>query len=189
MNAETLNCNNCGAPLSVPSAAKYVTCTHCGTQLAIRRTESVAYTEKLDVIAERTEQIAEQVARLAEDSELERLDRQWAAEQEQFMVHDDQGNKSLPHAALSLVAGGLVATFGLIWTIGAASVGAPGFVVAFGVVFILFALFATVAGYAKANDFQAAFRKYRRLRADFLRRKTGAPGQTEPSDPADGDLP
>lgn len=188
MNAETLNCNNCGAPLSVPGAAKYVTCTHCGTQLAIRRTESVAYTEKLDVIVERTEQIAEQVARLAQDNELERLDRQWAAEQEQFMVRDDKGNKSLPNSALSLVAGGFMAVFGLIWTIGAASMGAPGFFVAFGVVFILFALFMAVAGYAKANDFQAALRQHRRRRADFLRGKTGASGQPDPSDPADGDL-
>jgi len=188
MNAETLNCNNCGAPLSVPGAAKYVTCTHCGTQLAIRRTESVAYTEKLDAIAQRTEQIAEQVARLAQDGEFERLDRQWAAEQEQFMVRDDQGNKSLPNATMSLVAGGFVAVFGLIWTIGAASMGAPGFFVAFGVVFILFALFVAVAGYAKANDFQTAFRKYRRRRADFLHKRTEAPDQPDPSDPAGGDL-
>ena len=40
MNAETLNCNNCGAPINVPAAAKYATCAHCGTQLAIRRTDS-----------------------------------------------------------------------------------------------------------------------------------------------------
>jgi len=37
MNAETLNCNNCGAPLSVPAAAKYATCT--GRQAA-RGTQS-----------------------------------------------------------------------------------------------------------------------------------------------------
>jgi len=186
MNAETVNCNNCGAPLSVPAAAKYATCAHCGTQLAIRRTESVTYTEKLDSIERRTEEIAGQVARLAQDSELDRLDRQWAAEQEQFMVRDSKGNRSLPNAAMSLMTGGFMAVFGLIWTIGAASMRSPGFVPAFGVVFIALALFIGVAGYRKAQDYQAARRQYLRRRANVIRQGDDASGGIEPSDPAGG---
>ncbi len=187
MNADTLNCNNCGAPLGVPAAAKFVTCAHCGTQLAIRRTESVSYTEKLDSIAERTEEIAEQVSRLAQESELDRLDRQWAAEKEQFMVSNGKGNRSLPSAAGSLVAGGIAAVFGLIWTIFAASAGATGFFVAFGVVFIVFALFLAATGYTKVRDFQAAYRRYRRHRADLHRKQVDAPGQLDSADPQPGD--
>ncbi len=52
------------------------------------------------------------------------------------------------------IGGLLVAGFGVIWMIGAARMGAPGFFVAFGVVFILFAL----AG-ASYNFFNAGSRE------------------------------
>ena len=73
MQTESLNCNNCGAPIEVPGGANFVTCVHCNTQLAIKRTESVAYTETLQRIDRHTEQLADQVAVLTYQNELARL--------------------------------------------------------------------------------------------------------------------
>ncbi len=78
---ESLNCNNSGTPLEVPAGANYITCTHCGTHLAVRRSESVLYTEKIDQIDQRTQEIAEQVSRLTAQQRLDELDRQWAVQQ------------------------------------------------------------------------------------------------------------
>lgn len=45
---ESLLCNSCGAPLSVPPAANYINCNHCHTQLHIRRNEGVTFTESIE---------------------------------------------------------------------------------------------------------------------------------------------
>ena len=59
MELETLSCNNCGAPLEVPPGANFVTCAHCGSRLAIKRTDNASYTEVLDQIGQRTERMSE----------------------------------------------------------------------------------------------------------------------------------
>jgi DNA-directed RNA polymerase subunit RPC12/RpoP len=38
MPDETLNCNECGALIQVPSTARYVTCNRCGAHLVVQRT-------------------------------------------------------------------------------------------------------------------------------------------------------
>ena len=72
MAVERLTCNSCGAPLEVPSSANYVTCNHCSTQLTIRRQENVTFTESLERLAERTDQLTEQVENLSGQNESQR---------------------------------------------------------------------------------------------------------------------
>ena len=74
MNLDTIACNQCAAPLSIPEAAKFVTCNHCHANLAIRRNDSVKYTEIVEKIAEQTANLAEQVAHLRYQNELERIE-------------------------------------------------------------------------------------------------------------------
>ena len=57
MKLLALNCNRCGAPLEVPQKAKFITCTFCQTQLSIQRSGGAAYTEALEELGERTEQL------------------------------------------------------------------------------------------------------------------------------------
>jgi len=45
MSFETLNCNECGALLQVPSVARYVTCNRCGAHLVVQRAGITTYTE------------------------------------------------------------------------------------------------------------------------------------------------
>ena len=93
MQFETLNCNSCGAPLSVPDAANYVTCNHCSAQLAVRRTESTTFTEQLDQIESKQDKLLEKLSSLEHQHELAQVDRQWQLERESYLVANDRGHR------------------------------------------------------------------------------------------------
>ena len=73
MKLLALNCNRCGAPLEVPQKAKFITCTFCQTQLSIQRSGGAAYTEALEELGERTEQLVDDVEVLKLQGELNRF--------------------------------------------------------------------------------------------------------------------
>jgi DNA-directed RNA polymerase subunit RPC12/RpoP len=86
MQVQALSCNNCGAPLEVPPTTAFATCGHCGSRLAIKRTENAAYTEVLGNISQNTETISRHTGQMSNDlaairlqNELDRLERDWAA--------------------------------------------------------------------------------------------------------------
>ncbi len=181
MQTESINCNNCGAPLTIPVTANYVTCNHCGSQLAVRRNESVAWSEQLDKLDRRTDQIAEQVSHLAQESELARLDRQWEAERESYMITDKHGHRHLPTAGPTGVVGVAVAiAFAVLWTVMAGSMGAPFFFPLFGVLFIVFILAAAYQGFSKARQYEGALRRYQRHRNAILDRDSDRAGDEVP---------
>jgi DNA-directed RNA polymerase subunit RPC12/RpoP len=163
----SVSCNHCGAPLEVPQGTHFVTCQHCGAKLQIHVSGGAAYTELLESIDGRTKQIAEDVAVLKRQGELERLDREWANERANYLVHDKKGNASLPGAAGSLIGAIIAGVFGVIWTTAAASSGAPWFFCLFGVVFVAAAVASGVNGMVKAGQYEQARRRYefRRWRA------------------------
>jgi hypothetical protein len=116
---ETLACNNCGAQLSVPPDAQYVTCSHCRSQLAVHRDPTASYTTKLDEIDRRTEQMAEDLAHLRRQSEVVDLDQ----------LTSRLGNAS-PAARvfgsiLGLLFAGFFVAFGISFARGSAGAGAP----------------------------------------------------------------
>jgi hypothetical protein len=74
---ETIACGNCGAPVRVPSGATYLTCRYCGSSLAVRHSESAAYTEVLERIDVRTDRMSADLAALRVQGEIERIDREW----------------------------------------------------------------------------------------------------------------
>ena len=82
VRVEPLRCNGCGAPLSVPESANFVTCQHCRAQLAARRNESAAYTEVLEEFTKQTAELRGQVRKLTLQNELEALDREWERQRE-----------------------------------------------------------------------------------------------------------
>ena len=53
----------------MPPEAQFVTCTHCHTSLAVRRSDSVTYTEKIAQIDQRTQEMEGELAQLRYDSE------------------------------------------------------------------------------------------------------------------------
>lgn len=180
MKLIALTCQHCSAPLEVPADAKFVTCSHCGTQLAIRKTNSVAYTETLDAIDKRTERMAEQIDDLQRRAAIAELDRQWELDREQYYVTDKDGDRHLPTEGSSIVGGIVITVFGAIWTaiacgIGGAvgSHGGPGIIgmifPLFGIAFVAFGIWNAFNSYNKADAYKKAEARYRREREDLLR--------------------
>jgi ABC-type transport system involved in cytochrome bd biosynthesis fused ATPase/permease subunit len=84
MEVQSLSCNGCGAALDVGPATNFVTCAHCGSRLAVRRTPSSAYTEVLGEIAGHTAQMADNLDIIRLKSELELLDVAWTNKRAEF---------------------------------------------------------------------------------------------------------
>lgn len=151
MTVENVACNQCGAPLAVPDAAKFVTCKHCGANLAIRRNESVTYTEQIAKIARSTSNLAHEVARLKYESELARIERAWQKEREQHIVKSQYGEHE-PNEFSAIMLWVLVCGGGLM--LGAVSVGAG---VPAG---LLFGVLIAAAGVALGHREYSKFKKY-----------------------------
>lgn len=177
MQVERLICGSCGAPLEVPQGANFVTCNHCATSLAIRRTESTTFTEQLADLAEKTEELSDRVDDLAASSELSAIDREWQLERESLLVSDKHGNKHVPTKNASVMGGIGIAVFGCFWTamaigitsmapnigpFGIAKVAFP----AFGVLFVVGGIATSMHTYKRAERYERAERRYRTRRAD-----------------------
>ena len=116
MEAEALSCNNCGAPLDVSPGMNYVTCAHCRSRLAVHRTPSLYYTEVLEQLDERTGRIAEDLAAVKAETEVERVDREWQIEREKYRESDGYGTSTLPstwRTVVGVIAGVAVVGFTL----------------------------------------------------------------------------
>ncbi len=139
MTVGKIPCNQCGALIDVPGSANYVTCGSCNTPLAVRRTGSSLYTERVLGPTEiATPETAEKIAIVSTNSagaessvlaelgrqnelnrlenELNRLDLDWDRAKEQFMISGRNGVRYLPTKSSSVGGGIMVAVFGVIWT-------------------------------------------------------------------------
>jgi LSD1 subclass zinc finger protein len=169
---ETIACNQCGAPLSVPEAAKFVRCNHCAASLAVRRNESVTYTEVVEKLVEHTSKLAEQVAHLRYQAEIARIDREWDRERTRRLVHHKHGPPTEPSRGQAILGGGVAIVFGIMGSIMAGTTGGASFAV-FPMVFVVFGLILAIWGTKKADEFERARKRYKAQRAmlqveDFL---------------------
>lgn len=181
MQIEKISCNSCGAPLEVAVTTKFATCGHCSAKLSIQRTETATFTEILEQLTAKTDQLSDQVTNLAGYTELASLDREWQLEQENYMVTGKHGVKYIPSEAGSIGGGVAITLFGLIWTVMAStttsmapSIGplAVAKVVfpLFGVVFIAAGIMFSILSYNKAGEYRRAQQRYRRRRAEIQSR-------------------
>ena len=177
MKLEKISCNSCGAPLEVPKSANYITCNHCSTQLAIRRSQSTTFTEQLDQLTEQTQELNSRLDALSNQNELTALDRQWELDQESFMISGKHG-KHLPSETGSIAGGVMTAIFGSLWTIMAIGItsSAPNvgpFAIAkvafplFGVAFVVFGIISSISSHDKATKYKRAKREYRERRSEL----------------------
>ena len=100
MQVESLTCNKCGAPLDVPATVDFLSCGHCGSRLVVNRTGNAHYTETIEQLSKRAERMEEDIDRLALENDLEKLEREWQQEREQYMVRGKDGSLSEPGNAL-----------------------------------------------------------------------------------------
>lgn len=178
---ESLNCNSCGAPIEVPSAARFVKCDHCSANLQVHRSGGATFTEAVEQLNETTADLAEQVGRLTQQNELAELDRRWETERQSFMIQSKNGNTHWPTEASAWVGGIVVIVFGSLWTILAFSItqSAPNFgpfAIAkiafplFGLMFIGFGVFIAISSLQKAQNYRNAERNYPRRRDELMRK-------------------
>ena len=186
MDLDSLSCNQCGANLDAPRAANFLTCNHCGTRLAVRRNESATYTELMEAVAKPLAAVADHLSDLAQEKALERIDREWEQEREQYYVRTRSGARHIPDATSSIFGGVVVAVFGAFWTIMAGSMavtvgnsGGPTGMVAcfplFGVLFTLAGIVMSVISYQKAQGYENALRRYQERREAALRGDSNPP--------------
>lgn len=173
MNLIALNCRNCGAPLQVPGDLKHVTCMHCGTQLAVVHEGGAAYTEKIDALAERTEQIEDKLDVLHREQKLAALDRAWDKEQESFKIRTKDGSTHLPSKTGSILSGVVACGIGIfVITIGLGSVGGHGpggFFVLLGFLFMFMGVGITLWQLSRADAYEKAKRRYEQRRKQIRR--------------------
>lgn len=184
MRIETIACNQCGAPLSVPGAAQFVTCNHCGASLAVRRSESVTYTEVVAKLVENTSKLAKEVAHLRYQSELARIDREWEMERRRYLVERKHGPPTEPSHFGAVIAGGSFAFVGIIACIVAATHDGPSLFAVFGTFSVGIGILGMTLGVKKAARFERAKAAYRSRRAqlkveDFIERDDALQTETD----------
>jgi hypothetical protein len=174
MSFETLNCNECGALLQVPAAARYATCNACGAHLVVQRTGVATYTEAPPAADPALRDMSERLEQLESQNELARIDREWQMEREQYMVASRYG-RYVPSTVAAVVMGVFAVGFGLIWIVMGLGLtdnfnggGVTWFMPLFGLVFIVFGLFLSISQFNRAQRYRTAQAKYGRRRAKAL---------------------
>lgn len=166
MELETLNCNNCGSPLEVPEVANFVTCNYCESKLAIRRTASTTYTEQLDSIEAKQDELLQKVDALERANRAVILDRNWDRQKQSFMITDNKGRERLPSEGGAI--GSFVGVgFGLFFAFIAGGIFPP--MAFFGIIFACIAGFSGMHQLNKTDEYRRAKRDYKRERRSILK--------------------
>ncbi|QEG38320.1 hypothetical protein [Roseimaritima ulvae] len=159
---EKIACSNCGAPLEVPDSVDFVTCNHCTTQLSIRRTESVSYTEKLEQVTADQAQLRERLVDLERQNRLATLARNWERHKKQYEIHKD-GKTSMPSEVGGIVGMIMGAVIGIF-----IAIAAPGPMKLFGLLFFAVGVIAGLRSQSLAKQYNRDYRNYRRSRKEIL---------------------
>jgi uncharacterized Zn finger protein (UPF0148 family) len=163
-----LTCNHCGAPLEVPTGTRFITCKYCSSRLEVHQTASAAYTEVVEALTEKTEQIAGDLETIKLQNRLEQLDREWAMLREKYMTRDKDGSVSAPSKVGSVVAGILAIAMGVGWIAFTSSIPEAGFFPLFGIVFIAAGLVGALLSATQAGAYGRKKSEYEAKRREIL---------------------
>ena len=166
---ERLTCNACGAPLEAPDTAKFIRCNHCQAQLRVRHSDA-SYTETLERLEQKTNDLADEVRKLSKRSEMEALERCWEERKEQFYITDEHGRRHLPTRASSILGAAVIASFGMIWIalhiIAQSRIGFGQLL--FGLLFVAVAIAISFYGRKRVDAYEQAMLQYQMERAAIL---------------------
>jgi F0F1-type ATP synthase assembly protein I len=166
MELLSLACGHCGAPLEVPDGTRFVTCGYCSSKLEVHRSGGAIYTEVLESLQKRTEEIAGDVEILKLQNELERIDREWQSTRESCMIRGKDGGLSEPSPVAGTIAGVIAIGFGIGWIVVAASRFPP--MALFGLAFIGIIIFNIFNNLKKSNEFGEKKQEHELRRAEVL---------------------
>lgn len=164
----SLTCNHCGAPLEVPEGTRFLTCSYCSSRLQVEHKGNAWYTSVLERIEKQTEAVADDLETIKLQNELERIDREWVMEKDQYMIRGKHGTLREPTSGpAGILIGIFVICFGLFWTVMAAAIFPP--MALFGLIFIGFAIANIATSKRKAKAYDAARARYDARRRELLR--------------------
>jgi DNA-directed RNA polymerase subunit RPC12/RpoP len=166
MELVSLTCGHCGAPLEVPEGTRYVTCGYCSSKLEVHRSGGAIYTQVLEALQKRTEEIADDVEILKLQNELERIDREWQENRQRCMIRGKHGSMREPSPIAGTIACLFGIGFGIFWTVIAGS-HVP-MMALFGLFFIGMMVFALINNLKKSGEFAELKDEYERRRAEVL---------------------
>lgn len=158
-------CIHCGANLRIANDATHVCCQYCNSELHVIHDGDRAVTE---LVREMHQGLGQKLEVLRVQNELERLDREWTLERENYMVTEKGGGRSVPSASLSIFGGAFAIVIGLVWIVFASQSGAGPFVL-FGVAFLVIVVFTTFNGVSKAKAHEPPEGRYQSARSRLLR--------------------
>lgn len=127
-------------------------------------------TSAVDVVTQK------KLEELERQGELNRLDQEWAAERETYMITGKHGARHLPTKTGSVLGGVFLAGFGILWTVFAAgitsdvpeSMGFARLFPLFGVLFVCFGVGMSIHSHKKASEYEQAEARYRERRSALL---------------------
>jgi len=164
----TVSCNSCGAPLKVGTQVRFVTCQFCNTQLEIKHSDSSIFTEQINRIADNTAQMAQDLEAIKLQNEIERVDREAAADSGQSSGRAGPSGRGGGVIGLGFAIFFAFVCFAMAKTAG--GFGAPGLFTLVPVGMGVFAIAAALMAFSKSSD-QAERQDDLRRRRDELAEK------------------
>jgi hypothetical protein len=113
---------------------------------------------------------AEQLDELRRHGEAARLDREWEAEREKYIVTGRFGYRYIPGRTSSTVLGVLNVAFGVVWVVVSARYELPGYFLVIGIVVAVVGVGGSAHLTVKAGRYVEARRRYQQRRAAVLNR-------------------
>lgn len=103
MKLSAINCEQCRAPLEIPTKATSVRCGYCNSQLILKRSQS----HPAEVPANNTEY--QELNPL--QKELEQLDNEWKRKRQSYMDKTQDGEIFIPHQTMFSAVIGFIVMF------------------------------------------------------------------------------
>lgn len=150
--------------MSVPTTTNFATCAHCGSSLAIRRTDTAHYTEVIERLEEQTERMDQELRDLRFEHQLLKLDQEWEEERREYMSSGKDGQLHKPSIWNVLII--LLVTIGTPISVCFASTFDGSFSL-----FHLFLLIVIVAGLVMAAREFSMYKQYEEALARYQARR------------------
>ncbi|MDA3963659.1 MAG: hypothetical protein PF961_22965 [Planctomycetota bacterium] len=167
MELLSLSCNHCGAPLEAPKSANYLSCQHCGSRLKIMSSGGAAWTEvqeKIEAIAERQDDMAQDLEIIKLHNQIEALERDWDRYRDKSMIRSKHGREREPS-----VGGGMFSMIvgivgGLVFFAMSGGAGAPMPFPLFGLAFVAFGVFSGLHSMKTGKAFERSKQRFQSQR-------------------------
>jgi hypothetical protein len=153
--------------LEVPGGTRFVTCGYCSSKLEVHRSGGAIYTEVLQAIQRRTEELAEEVEILKLQNELQRIDREWQIDRESCMIRRKNGGLREPSPVTGAFIGISCIVCGIIFVV--VGIKAPP-IMLFGLAGTVLGFFSLVSELRKSQQFTEMTQQYEQRRGEVLQR-------------------